>query len=218
MIARRLQTIRLLDPSVALYLIAVGLVGFAIDGGVFSVLFNLYLVRLGYGPETIGLVVAAGQLVFAAFSLPAGVLGERWGARRMLVAGMAIMVAGCALAALADLVPPAARVPWLIANCVVLYLGLALFFVCGAPFIMALVADSQRSAIFGAQTAVLALAAFAGSLVGGFLPQALGAALGLTPDHPAAFRAGLLVAALALAPAAALVFAVRPGRATVEAE
>jgi MFS family permease len=127
---------------------------------------------------------------------------------------MALMVGGCALVALADLVPPSARVPWLIANCVILYLGLALFFVNGAPFIMELVEESQRSAIFGAQTAVLALAAFAGSLVGGFLPQALSAPLGVSPDHPAAFRAALLVGALALAPAVATVLAARPRRDT----
>ena len=210
MIAQRIQRLRLLDPAVYMFLAAAALVGFAIDGGIFSVLFNLYMVRMGYGTETIGLVIAAGQLVFAAASLPAGMIGERWGARRMLSAGLAIMAAGCALLAVADMVPPEVRVGWLIANCVVLYVGLALFFVNGAPYLLTLVGESQRSAIFGAQVGALALAAFVGSLVGGFLPQLLGGLVGALPHEPAAFRVSLLTAAAALVPAAAIVVAARP--------
>ncbi|MFO7170614.1 MAG: MFS transporter [Chloroflexota bacterium] len=217
MIARRLERIRLLQPSVLLALAAAALVGFAVDGGVFSVLFNLYLVRLDYGPEAIGLVNAAGMLAFALASLPAGVLGERWGSRPMIVVGMALMVAGGACLALADQLPPELRLVWLLVNIAVLYLGMSLYFVNAPPFLMGLIDESQRNALFSTQVAALAIAACAGSLVGGFLPQLFGAALGVPADAPAAFRASLLAGALALVPGIAALAAARPARRAPEA-
>ena len=66
------------NRDVRLYLVTAGLVGFCWIG-IYLVLFNLYLLRLGYGPEFIGTVNAAGSLAYAVFSLPAGALGGRWG-------------------------------------------------------------------------------------------------------------------------------------------
>src|SRR5919204_5087918 len=59
------------------------LLGFAIAGftyfGVQAVLFNLYLLRLGFGPQFIGLLVGSGQVLFALAALPASTLGQRIG-------------------------------------------------------------------------------------------------------------------------------------------
>lgn len=210
MIARRMQRLRLIQPSVYLVLVATALVGFAVDGGVFSVLFNLYLVRLSYGPETIGLVNAAGMLTFALASLPAGILGQRLGSRPLIIAGLALTLIGGSCLALADIIPPPMRLSWLIGNMVVLYLGLALYFVNGPPFLLSLIDATQRNSIFSVQVAALAIAACVGSLIGGFLPQLFGAALGIPADDPSAFRLGLLVGMLALAPAIVVVLVARP--------
>src|SRR5689334_11220667 len=136
MIARSARRVRRVPLAAALYLFAALLVGFAIDGGVASVLTNLYLLRLGFGPALIGIVNAAGTITFALASLPAGALGERWGAQRSLVAALALMVAGSAALPLADLLAPAWRLAWLIGAIIVLYAGLACFFVNGPPFLM----------------------------------------------------------------------------------
>ena len=45
--------LRALGPTVGLYMVVVALVGFVVDGGALSVLLNLYLLRIGYGPEQI---------------------------------------------------------------------------------------------------------------------------------------------------------------------
>ena len=70
------------NRDVWLVLITWALMGFAYTG-VFLVLFNLYLLRLGYGPEFVGIVNGVG-LIAALVSLPAGALGKRWGSRRLL--------------------------------------------------------------------------------------------------------------------------------------
>lgn len=80
-----LNTLRLFSREARLYLVTAGLIGFTIFGGIYTTLLNLYLLRLGYGPEFIGLVNAVGLFGLAIFSLPAGMLGDRWGVRRMMI-------------------------------------------------------------------------------------------------------------------------------------
>ncbi|MBC8078006.1 MAG: MFS transporter, partial [Chloroflexales bacterium] len=162
MIALAARRLRRLPLAAALYLCAALLVGFAIDGGVAAVLTNLFLLRLGYGPALIGLVNAAGTITFAFASLPAGALGERWGAQRTLVGALALMVVGSVALPLADLLPPAQQLPALIASSVLLYAGLAGFFVNGPPFLMRVVPPERRASAFSAQVAVLAVAGCVG--------------------------------------------------------
>lgn len=210
MAVRYVQSLRALGPSVWLYLLSVALVGFALDGGVYAVLLNLFLRRMGYGPELIGVVNSVGTLAFALTSLPAGALGARWGSRPVMLAGIAIMAVSTLLLPLADTLAPAWQLPWLLGNSVVVYLGLALFFVNTAPFVMEMTPPERRAEVFSLQTALLSLAAFAGSLIGGALPPAFGAAVGVTLDQPAPFRYALLVAGLALIPATLAIHAARP--------
>jgi MFS family permease len=218
MATRLVQELRLLSPAVARYFVTIAVVGFAVDGGVYAVLLNLFLLRLGYGPEQIGLVNAAGTLTFALSSLPAGALGARWGSHRILLVGLGLLLVGCVLLPFADMLAPAWRLPWLVANVVVLYLGLAFYFVNTAPFVMAAVRPAQRNQIFSFQTALLSLASFVGSLVGGFLPPTVAALLGVSTEQPAPYRYALIVAGLALVPAMLAIRGARPGAVPQEAE
>jgi len=209
MTIRALRWLPRLTPTVARYFVAVALVGFALDGGIYSVLLNLFLVRLGYGPEQIGLINAAGTLTFGLACLPAGVIGARWGSRRIMLLGLALMAAGSLLLPLADMLP-AWRLAWLLVQVSVLYLGLALYFVNTAPFVMEAIRPEQRTHIFSLQTALLALAAFLGSLIGGFLPEIIAALLRVSPAQPAPYRYALMVAGLAVLPAMLAIHSARP--------
>lgn len=211
MLARVMGGVRSYSPAALLYLLAVTMTGFALDGGVYSVLLNLYLVRLGFGPEMIGLIGGAGQLTFAIASLPAGALGARYGVHRMLVLGMVLMMAGCVLLPLADILPSVARLPWLFVIQLVLYFGLALYFVNGAPFLLAAVSPSQRSQVFGIQSALFAVSAFAGGIVGGILPGLFASMIGQTLASPAPYRYPLMIAGIGLLPAVFAIHAARSG-------
>jgi len=74
-----LSAFRLFSRDARLYLMTAALFGFTVFGGIYAVLLNLYLLRLGYGPQFVGLINGTGQLAFAIFCLPAGALGRRWG-------------------------------------------------------------------------------------------------------------------------------------------
>ncbi len=203
--------LRQLRPDLGRYYLAVSLLGFAIDGGVYAVLLNLFLARLGYGPEVIGLVNAAGMVVFALASLPAGIVGERWGSKRIMLGGLGLLVAGAVLLPLADLLPAAARLPWLIIMLSCLYLGLALAFVNTAPMLLGLVAPDQRNQAYSTQTALLGLASFVGSLLGGLLPTVVSVLTGVALDQPMPYRYGLMVAGITLIPALLALARIQPG-------
>lgn len=212
MIARRyVDGLRQLGPDMGRYYLVISLLGFAVDGGVYAVLLNLFLARLGYGPEVIGLVNAAGMVVFALTSLPAGIIGERWGSKWVMLWGLGLIVAGAVLLPLADLLPAAARLPWLLTMIICLYLGLALAFVNTAPMLLGLVATDQRNQAYSTQTALLGLASFLGSLLGGLLPTVVSVLARVPLDQPMPYRYGLIVAGVAVIPALLALARIQPG-------
>jgi len=191
-----LQKVRHFSRNVRLYIIAWILIGFAYMG-IYSVLFNLYLLRLGYGPQFIGLINGLGLFALAPASLPAGALGRRWGSRRMMIIGAIVNTVGFGLILLAESVPIGWRSGWLVGNWVLVCLAGPLFTVNGPPFLMGSTTPEERDLAFSVSSALSALAGFVGSVVAGFLPGFLSRALNVSLDQPAPFRYPLfLVSAL----------------------
>lgn len=205
-----LQTFRLFHRDVRLFLASAALVGLAWDG-MRAVLLNLYLLRLGYGPEFVGLVNAVGALSFAFFCLPAGSLGLRWGSGNALLAGAGLMAAGFWLWPLAEFLAGPWCTRWLLAISIVIYLGLALYLVNGLPFLMDRTDPKERNHAFSVHMALIPLTAFVGSLIAGVLPGVFAALLGVSLEEAAPFRFPLWLAALVLLPA---VWALLSARAT----
>lgn len=186
---------------------AVGLVGFTIDGGIYAVVYNLFVLRLGYGADFIGLLASVSLVGFTLAGAVAGPLGDRVGSRRMLLLGLGAMVVALAVMPLTALLPPDNQSAGLIALFSVANMGLAAFFVNAPPYISAIAAPSILERVFAYQTALWAFCAFLGGLIGGFLPAALAAALGWSLDNPAPYAVPLIVAALGMAAAfTAIVF------------
>ena len=209
MTASYLQTLRLLNRDVRLFLATAFLFGFGY-AGIYFLLVNLYLLRLGYDLEFIGLFVATGALSFAVFSLPAGALCRRWGSRRTMIAGMIVFPIGLGLLALAALLPPGLRTPWLIFFCALRELGNALYMVGSSPFLMAVTSETERNHAFSVRSALTLLAGFAGSLIGGLLPGWSATLLDLRTEDPLAFLLPLLFAALIFIPGILALMATRP--------
>lgn len=182
-----------------LYLASAALMGFTIFGGVYSLLMNLYLLRLGYGPGPIGAVNAAALLGWALACLPAGRLGRRWGSRRSMVIGMAVSMAGHLALPLCELAPEGTwRLSWLVAAALLGNVAIALFDVNSQPFLAAASTRTERDHLFSVQAALWPLAGLAGSLVGGVIPSLCAGALRTTTRDPAAYRYPLGFAALVM--------------------
>lgn len=203
------EALALFNRDVRLVLFSQALIGFTIFGGVYTVLLNLYLLRLGYGPQLIGQVNAAGALSFALLSIPAGLLADRWGARRSMIAGMVLAALGFGLLPLGEFVPLSARMAWIMATYALGVLGNTLFLVCSIPYLTLICPPNLRNHVFSTQVALWPLAGFAGSLCGGFLPSFFSALLHLPDDHPAPYRYPLLLAAGVLLISAGAIAATR---------
>ena len=205
------QMLRRFDPSVRLYMVSSTLFGFTIFGGIYSLLLNLFLLRLGYGPGFIGVVNGGGNLALALFAIPAGAIGNRWGSRRALIGGLSVIVAGLGLLPLAEFVPAGMQAGWLVFTYMAAWLGVALYFVNSNPFLMGVTTPVERNHAFSVQAALWPVAGFAGSFVGGLLPGSIARMLDVSLDNPAPYRYPLLIAAVLLLPAVAALRATADG-------
>jgi MFS family permease len=130
-----LKTFALFKRDARLYLVSSAILLFALFG-IYMVLFNLFLVRLGYGPRFVGLINAVGSLVFAVFCLLSGALGKQFGSRRIMIVGLCLCVLGIASAGLAEAIPTDLRSGWLLSANSVGWISIAMFVVNGNPFLM----------------------------------------------------------------------------------
>lgn len=198
-----------LPRDVRLYLFAFNSIAFAYFG-ILGVLFNLYLLRLGHGPEFIGLLIGGGQLVWGAAALPAAMLGARLGNRNALIAGTICSGVGIALMLLNEALPRAAQDIWLTVTWMLNWVGTAIFIVNSSPYVMATTNLEQRPHAFALNQAGIALFGFTGALIAGALPGLLTAPLGVTLDHPAAYRTALWLVPLGHAVATVFFLQTRP--------
>jgi MFS family permease len=191
--------LRLFSRDLRFFLVSAVLVSLAWDG-MRAVLLNLYLLRLGYGPEFVGLVNGMGALAFALLCLPAGTMGTRWGSRKVLIAGAGLLTLGFLLLPLAEFMMGSWRTAWFLAATVLTYLGFALYLVNGLPFMMGATTGEERNHAFSFHMALAPLAGFVGSLVAGVLPGVFAALMGVSLEEAAPYRFPLWLAALLLVP------------------
>ncbi|MEU9151013.1 MFS transporter [Streptomyces sp. NPDC048417] len=102
-------------------------------------------------------------VVFASLMLPAGLLGDRFGRRRMLVTGLVIFLAGSLVGSLAD------DVNWVIAARTVMGVGAALVMPLAMSVLPSLFGPKERTRAVGIVSAASALGLPLGPIIGGFL-------------------------------------------------
>lgn len=195
-----LSVIRLFNRDVILFLINLFFFGFTVFGGIYSVLLNLYLLRLGYGPEFIGSANAGARLSLAAFSLIAGILGKRWGSRRAMIIGTTTILLGFVAIPLVEFIPATLQREWIVVTYSIAWIGVAMYFVNSTPFLTEITTSKDRNHAFSVRAAMTPLAGFAGSLIGGLLPGLIARTLKVSLNQPDAYRYTLLLAAMLIIP------------------
>ena len=202
------RNVRSVGRDMRLFLGAAAIYGLGASG-IAGVLINLYLLRLDLSLESIGLVTSISGLGYALFSFPAGALGARFGLRRCMVAGMALNALGLAAIPMAELVPAAWQVAWLVGTRLPASLGTALYSVNASPFAMAATSAKERNHAFSLWVGLLPLAGFVGSLLGGFLPGLFAGGNDQLLALPGPYRYGILASALLVVPAIPILQATR---------
>ncbi len=185
-----LNTLREFSPNLRRFLLFITLT-FMTGLGLVAVLQNLYLLRLGFDVQFLGLLVGIGQIVWAAGALPAGILSNRIGLRNGLMLGSVLLGLGLVLTLLVETRPESQWRIWLIACQVITGFGPAFLAVNLPPYVMAVTGEKERRHAFAAIAATNAAAVLVGSLIGGALPVILAGRLNLTSDQPEPYRLAL---------------------------
>jgi len=146
------------------------LLGFTLDGGIFSVIFNLYLLRLGFEPAAIGTINSAADLIFAIVAIPVGMLGGYWMPRTVMIWGAVLTLAGAIATAAIGWLPQSFWQVGLMSGKALLYVGLAGFYVNVVPFVSNRTSGHERQQVFAAQSALNSAGGFFGALLGGAIP------------------------------------------------
>lgn len=158
---------------------------------IFSLLYNLYLLDLGFHEDTLGLVATASTIGSAAGILPAALVARRFGLRNTVLGTLAAAATVMALRALASTRLPLAGLAFLFGTV------FSVWAVVMAPAIAAAVEEKRRPQAFSIFFAVMFALGIVGYWAGGQLPR-------LVPSKRIALLVAAAIVTLALIPASRL--------------
>jgi len=183
--------LRAFRPNARLYLINVIITGAAM--GIFRLLFNFFILSLGYDQAMLGKLVTVNSLTALLFALPSGYLADQLGRKTSLIISGSLM----SFSILSMVLWP---------DVGVLYAGNILFGVAqsiGAitmgPFLMENSGEEERTYLFSFSAGLQMASASLGSWVGGLLPTMLALRLGVESISSQAYAGALMVVALMMA-------------------
>ncbi len=198
-VANYMQMLRRLSREAWLFMASVVASGVCYIGLHF-LLINLYLLRLGYSVEFVGIFVSVGAFSFSFFSFLVGFIGRRWGSRRPMIFGLIVLALSLAMLALTVFVPVGWRTIWLISFCILREFGNAFYLVNSNPYLMQITDPSVRSYAFSVRAALTPLAGFCGTLLGGWLIGVSTFLFGWSSADPSNYVMPLLLASVLLLP------------------
>ncbi|MGD2155314.1 MAG: MFS transporter [Anaerolineales bacterium] len=158
--------VRSFRPNARLYLINVLISGVSI--GVFRLLFNFYVLSLGFDEALLGKLITTSSLTALIVALPVGYVSDLLGRKRALILGGALT----GFATLGMVLWPSE--PVFYAMNVLSGLAQSLWSITMGPFIMENSGDEERTYLFSFGFGLQMLSGFAGNWIGGYLPTWMG--------------------------------------------
>ncbi len=163
--------------------------------GLYALLRVIYVLRLGYGPEYVGIFSATGALTYMSMGVPSGALGARLGTRKAMLIGAHILIVGMIMLPLAEYMPLALRDFWPFFSQVILTSGWSMCNVNLVPALMASTTEWTRNSAYALSSAFRETGTLVGTFVGGLLPGMFAGLLAQSLDDPAPYRLALWVGA-----------------------
>ncbi|MBI3979126.1 MAG: MFS transporter [Chloroflexi bacterium] len=157
-----------------------------LGSGIWNVMFNLYLLRIGFDVTFIGTFWLVDMLFHGLFAFPAGLIGDKIGRRKTFI--LATMINILARGALLFTLDPT----MLLILAAIAGAGEGFHAVAGAPFMMENSEPEERPLLFSLDSSFGMLSSFVGALSGGFLPLLWAGGLGLQQLDPLAARLALV--------------------------
>jgi MFS family permease len=183
--------VRAFSRNARLYLLNVIIVGAAM--GVFRLLFNFYVLSLGYDQALLGTLITVSSLTALLAALPMGYLADLLGRKNSLLISGTLM----SVSIMAIVIWPSQEM--LYAMNVVSGLGQSLAAVTMAPFLMENSGEKERTYLFSFSSGLQMAMASVGNWIGGYLPTWIA----LNRDVPVisgeAYAGALMVVSLTVA-------------------
>lgn len=182
---------RKFSRNARLYLLNVVIIGAAM--GVFRLLFNFYVLSLGYNEALVGSLITVSSFTALLAALPMGYLADLVGRKNSLLLSGALLSASV----LAIVIWPSEGM--LYAMNVVSGLGQSLAAVTMAPFMMENSGEEERTYLFSFSSGLQMAMASVGSWIGGYLPSWIGLTRGVPAVSSQAYAGALLVVSITFA-------------------
>lgn len=173
------------QPSARFFLLHIVISGAAM--GVFRLLFNFFVLSLGYDEALLGNLVTVSSLVALLAALPMGYTADWLGRKRSLLFATFLE----ALAILLMVAFPSAAV--FLVMSALSGLGQSLAAVTVAPFLMENSSAEERTYLFSISSGLQMTMASVGNWIGGYLPGWLAISLQSEATSPTAYGAALLI-------------------------
>jgi MFS family permease len=194
------QKLRLLNREAWVAIVTSAVTTGMFYGGFWTVLRNIFVLRMGYGPEVVGMLSAVGFVSYALAALPAGALAMAIGLRRAVLVGVGgMMLCGLAYAE-ADLIAAAWRQPFILAASIGFGVAFANISVNTAPLLAGATRVEERPHGFAFFICFMSVGSFLGSLLSGALPGLFAGLTGLELTHARPYGYSLAAGALLMAP------------------
>ena len=164
----------------------------ALNTGIYGVIFNLYVMKLGYHEDFLGVLLAIVYVTTGVCALPAAMLCDRVGRKRTLVLSASVLA--IALGLLYTVTSDG-----MLAGGSVLYgISTALSVTASSPFMAENSSHEERIHLFSVNSAIGMLSAILGSLAGGLLPGGVAWAFGVATDSLLSYRLTLYLSLTAV--------------------
>jgi len=180
--------LRAFSPNARLYLVSVVITGAAM--GVFRLLFNFYVLSLGFDEAMLGTLITVSNMTALLAALPMGYLADILGRKRSLV------ISGLLLSTsiIGMVLWPNQQVFY--AMNIVSGLAQSLAAVTSAPFMMENSGASERTYLFSFSMGLQMAMASVGNWIGGYLPTWIGGLRDVSPTSSTAYAGALLIIGL----------------------
>lgn len=181
-----LAVFRAFSPNARNFLLLTFLMSFA--QSIFGLVFNLYILKLGYTRDFLGTLGAIPSLTVAALAIPLAVFTGAMPARKILLGSLAF-----SLAAMTGMALLTGRLPLMFFS-LLSGASAALLAITALPLMARSSSEKERQHLFSFQFAASMLAGFAGNLVSGWLTGFCGSVLAAGAESAAAYRLTMLAA------------------------
>jgi MFS family permease len=178
-------------PNARLYLLYAIIAGIAI--GIFRLLFNFYVLSLGFDEKILGNLVTTGSMTALIVALPMGYLADFLGRKKSL------LIAAIMISFSIGMMVVWPTSPVLYAMNIVSGAAQSLAGMTMSPFLMENSGDHERTYLFSFSMGIQMVSASVGNWIGGYLPTWVGNMRDVSALSSQAYGGSILVVAIALA-------------------